>query len=72
MKIAEPKTPYRYNDVAEEQSTCATVCPNVLTDKVKEAAKQERVVRRSSCHYQRMIHNNTHTTPTHLLYIEAF
>ena len=43
-------------------------CSNVLIDKVKEAAKQERVVR-SSCHYQRMIHNNTHTTPTHLLYV---
>ena len=52
MKIAEPKTSYDYDVVAEEQSTSATVCPNVLTDKVKEAAKQERVVRGSSCHYQ--------------------
>ena len=53
MKIAETKTPYDYDVVAEEQSTSATVCPNVLTDKVKEAAKQERVIRGSSCHYQR-------------------
>ena len=53
MTTDEPKTRYHY-DVAEEQSTSATVCPNALTDKVKEAAKQERVVR-SSCYYQKMI-----------------
>ena len=54
MKIDEPKSPYHYDDVAEEQSTSATVCPTALIDKV-EAAKQEGVVRSSSCHYQRMI-----------------
>ena len=41
MKIDEPKTPYHYDDVGEEQSTNATICSNVLIDKVKEAAKQE-------------------------------
>ena len=41
MKIDEPKTPYHYDDVAEEQSTSATNCPNALTDKVKESLSED-------------------------------
>ena len=38
------------------QQVLQFVLRDALADKVKEAAKQERVIRRSSsCHYQRMI-----------------
>ena len=35
MKIDEPNSPYHYDDVAEEQSISATVCPNAIIEKLR-------------------------------------